>query len=368
MSELIHKMSISKRTDWLDQLSARHSEMYCSPEATEVRRSYVEKHPTHVMAFKCMDGRLHLPSMTKTPMGIIKPFRNLGGEFDLGWPYLGELVAGALEKATGKGQKVLALITYHFSRGERHRGCAGFNYDCDAALKSAFSFRDQFERVFGAGSSEVFPIVVGVETDEDALIFHSGEGTGLSLSEFSSSVKGSDNASIEGNLAHALKRIYSNMPEGILRDLMPLALGNLEHIREIRELPRSLDIYHHEWVICIGHGFDFLHKPNTALIIGPYSPNIGEPIAKAARIIMSNMESGRIPDDGMILLASSPYNEAGIDYLRAVEKARFLSHFAAETIRKEVPYIYERMLRRTCVLDWSNRKLKDVGDGATGTF
>jgi hypothetical protein len=34
-----------------------------------------------------MDGRLNLPVMTQTAVGIIQPFRNLGGKFDLGWPF-----------------------------------------------------------------------------------------------------------------------------------------------------------------------------------------------------------------------------------------------------------------------------------------
>jgi hypothetical protein len=80
----------------------------------------------------------------------------------------------------------------------------------------------------------------------------------------------------------------------------------------------------------------------------------------AARIIQTNMEIGRIPDDGLILLASSPYEEIGIDYRRAVEKSKFLSRFAAATIQAEVPYIHRRMIRKTCVLNWTNRSLEEI--------
>ena len=48
-------------------------------------------------------------------------------------------------------------------------------------------------------------------------------------------------------------------------------------------------------MICLGRGFDFLHTPNLALIIGPYSPDLADPLRKAAGIIQSNMEAGRIP-------------------------------------------------------------------------
>jgi hypothetical protein len=72
------------------------------------------------------------------------------------------------------------------------------------------------------------------------------------------------------------------------------------------------------------------------------------------------MEAGRIPDDGLILLASSPYEEIGTDYRRAVEKSKFLSRFAAETIRAEVPYVHRRMIRKTCVLNWTDRSLEEI--------
>ena len=39
-----------------------------------------------------MDGRLNLALMTETPPGIVQPFRNIGGKFDLGWPYFGILM------------------------------------------------------------------------------------------------------------------------------------------------------------------------------------------------------------------------------------------------------------------------------------
>jgi hypothetical protein len=76
------------------------------------------------------------------------------------------------------------------------------------------------------------------------------------------------------------------MPAQMRADLLPLLHGNLEHIESVRSQIRSrerlLDIEHREWTICLGRGFDFLHTPNVALIIGPYSPNLDVPIRKAA--------------------------------------------------------------------------------------
>jgi hypothetical protein len=65
----------------------------------------------------------------------------------------------------------------------------------------------------------------------------------------------------------------------IRRDLLPLLEGNLAHVAALRGVARELDIEHREWVICVGRGFDFLHLPNTALIIGPYGPDLASPSA-----------------------------------------------------------------------------------------
>jgi hypothetical protein len=111
-------------------------------------------------------------------------------------------------------------------------------------------------------------------------------------------------------------------------------------------------------MICLGRGFDFLHTPNLALIIGPYSPDLADPIRKAAGIIEHNMQAGRIPDDGFLLLASVPYDEIGVDRARAELKSRFLSTFAADVIRADHPALAARMAMRTAVLDWRSRRLE----------
>jgi hypothetical protein len=143
-------------------------------------------------------------------------------------------------------------------------------------------------------------------------------------------------------------------------DLEPLVFGNMDRIVEVRKTERALDIEHHEWVICVGRGFDFLHVPNLALIIGPYSPNLDDPIDQAAGIIEANMHASRIPDDGFLLLASVPYYEVGVDRARAELKSRFLSKFAADVIYATHPKLAHKMHMRTAVLDWRSRKLEII--------
>jgi hypothetical protein len=344
---------IEQRIAWLFDHARRRSEAFRAPEAWLARQRYLAEHPTAILVLKCMDGRINIPVATKTPVGIIQSFRNLGGVFDLGWPYLGEVLARHIQEAVSAGRRVLVLISYHYSKGSAARGCAGFHYDAEAARAHAYALRRQFEAVFGESHDTVYPIVAGFETDEDALTLHDGDGAYLDLATLAAD---KDGASLPGSIG----QLYPDMPEQVRRDLLPLLLGNLEHIAHVRPLNRSLDIEHREWMICVGRGFDWLHFPNLALIIGPYSPNLADPVRQAAHIIRANMSAGRIPDDGFLLLATAPYTETGMDRARAVLKSQFLSRFAADVITDEYPDMAALMHRRTVVLDWRSRALEEV--------
>lgn len=353
----IHNKPIAERIEWVFDLARRHGEAFCSPEAWLARERYLAEHPTAIAVLKCMDGRINIPVATNTPAGILMPFRNLGGIFELGWPHLGEVLAHHVLRMTAAGRRVLLLITYHWSKGDPRRGCAGFNYDTAAAVAHTWQIRRQVEHIFGSGHDTVYPLVCGFETDEDALLIHGTDGARLDLAELA----GSDTAALEPRLAALLP----DMPAQMRADLLPLLRGNLEHIREVREQSRrqerTLEVEHREWMICLGRGFDFLHTPNLALIIGPYSPDLAHPILNAAGIIEDNMKAGRVPDDGFLLLASVPYDEIGVDRARAELKSRFLSGFAADVIRAEFPRLAERMTMRKAVLDWRSRKLELLG-------
>lgn len=348
----IHKRAIQERIEWLFDLARRHSAGFCSPEAYLARERYLAHHPTAIAVMKCMDGRINIPVATQTPLGIIQPFRNLGGMFDLGWPHLGEVLANHVQQMVATGRQVLMLITYHFSRGNPDRGCAGFAFNTDAAIAHTYAIKTQVEHTFGAGHGTVYPIVCGFETDEDAIILHGVDGQRFDLA----SVKPEET----DELGQRLSQVFPDMAIRMREDLLPLLRGNIEHIAEVRNSDRALDIEHREWMICLGRGFDFLHMPNLALIIGPYGPDLADPILKAARIIQSNMNAGRIPDDGFLLLASAPYDEIGVDRARAELKSRFLSRFAATVIRDSHPELAERMFVRTAVLDWQSRTLQPL--------
>ena len=348
----IHLRPIAERVDWLFAHAARYTTEYGTPESTLARQRYLALHPTAIAVMKCMDGRINVPVATGTPRGIIQPFRNLGGLFDLGWPHLGEVLSHYVHKRIDEGRRVLIVTSYHFSRGDVYRGCAGFNYDTAASMAASRELKRQIETVFGNGHGSVYPLICGFETDEDALIVHGTDGATLDLS----TVSEHEVATLPARLA----ALCPDMPEQIRHDLLPLLTGNVRHIAEIRRTKRPLDTEHREWMICLGRGFDFLHMPNLALIVGPYSPQLAEPIATAASIIASNMRAGRIPDDGFLLLASSPFEDIGSDRARAEMKARFMAQFAAEVIRERHAGIAAGMIVQTAVLDWHSRRLEKI--------
>lgn len=366
----VHDKPLAERMEWLFELARRHAEEFVSPETQLARTRYLAEHPTAIMALKCMDGRINIAIATRTPKGIVQPFRNLGGRFDLGWPHLGEVLAEYVQDVVRSGRRVLALLTYHFSKGDPARGCAGFGYDTEAARAHVFAIRRQFEQVFGRGHGTVYPLVCGFETDEEALVLHAagdGEADGGATLDLATLDAAEDDAATAAQLRQRLVQLFPDMPEQVRHDLVPLVAGNLAHIAEVRQRPRALDatqrdIEHREWMICLGRGFDFLHTPNQALIIGPYSPDLADPVRKAAAIIEANMAGGRIPADGFLLLASSPYLDAGMDRARAELKARFLSAFAAGVIAEAHPALARGMRRRTAVLDWRTRALTLLPD------
>ena len=83
---VIRGMPIKERLTWLMHRAHSHSTAFQSPESVLARKRYIAQHPTGIIAFNCMDGRINTSVATETPAGIILPLRNLGGRFDLGWP------------------------------------------------------------------------------------------------------------------------------------------------------------------------------------------------------------------------------------------------------------------------------------------
>jgi hypothetical protein len=346
------KAPLEQKIQWLFELNQFHSEKYNNERL--LRRFYRAQHPTEISAFKCMDGRIHIPAMTHTPLGIMRPYRSLGGRFDLGWPYLAENLNGWIDYCISKGRKALIMVTYHYSVGDIHRGCAGFNYDKEDSFRHAIKLRDQVDRIYGKNNSIVFPVIVGVETDNDSLIFHGEDHT--QILDIITAMDKSDE-----ELLLILRDLYPNMSDQVLDDILPLVKGNMEHIKETAAENRPIvETQHQEWILGLGTGFDWLHIPNISLIIGPYSDSLEEPIRKAAGIIQSNMENGRISDDGFVLLTSAIFKELGPERNRAIEKVRFLNDFAKKTIQELNPELAKKMRTLSVVINFHTREFEEI--------
>ncbi len=343
-----------EQIEYLLKKNKEHSDIFSSPGARLAREKYRAQHPTEIAAFKCMDGRIHIPIATNTPLGIIQPWRNLGGKFDMGWPHFGMDVNNWVKYSVSNGRDCLILATYHYSRGHEHRGCAGYCYDTQLALSETKKLKQQIERVYGSSHQIVYPILFGFETDLDAVILHGENGEVVDLSEVQDKT--------EEGLRSMLRRLFPDMSLRILADFLPLIVGNVAHIEEVKMSNRPLsDTEHREWMIGVGRGFDWLHEPNTALIIGPFSPNLAEPIEKAAGIIKSNMEAGRTGNQSFTLLCSAIYRDAaGSEPLMAKEKALFMKRFAIETIKVKFPELVDLMNPMAVTVDMVTRKMTVV--------
>ena len=339
--------------EYLLDLNARHSAVFASEAACGDRRMYRKKHPLEISVIKCMDGRLNVPVMTNTAMGIIQPWRNVGGRFNLGWVGFKDAVANWYEYSLSQSRSCLVMVSYHYSRGDKHRGCAGFNYDTDAARASALELQRQFIRVFGNGTA-FYTILVGIETDLDALVLHGDDAAAESLDLATISDGSTD------HLESILRKLYPQMPSQILEDFIPIVAGNLDHIKEIRATNRPVaDILHGESVLALGRGFDWLHEPNKAIIVGPFDPELRIPISIGAKLLLSNLNEGRIPKEhGVVLMTSAPYRErAGYDRPAAREKALWLNQFALRIIKEEATELLPYLHQLTAIMDSETREL-----------
>lgn len=312
----------------LDLNESRSAE-FCSPEAITARAFYASAHPTNIIVFKCMDGRINLPLICNVPLGILQPYRNIGGKFSLGDVGLRSIVRKSIENARKEGRRSMILCTYHFSKGDHHRGCAGHGHDTKAAMRGAIRLKREFEIAYGENNQYVTAFLIGIETDNDALVFcRSGE------EQFSME----DHAyASDEEIRRILFETYSGRSREILKDLLPLALGNRDHVAKILENGRPVaELVHGENIIAVGRGFPWLHLPNRALIIGPFGSfdsSWRDAVVVAGNIVLKNFsENKHLGKDGALLLISAPYWDIE-DRGLAIVGAEYHAEVAREALR-----------------------------------
>lgn len=343
------------------EVNRAHSEEFLRMK--NERRVYRKMYPTELAAIKCMDGRVHVPKMTKIPLGIINPYRNLGGKFDLAWPFFQRDVYGWRKYAMENKRDCVVFVTYHFSKGDKHRGCKGFDYDIDAARRFTSNLKEEFDNDFQRGvfwgDSVFYCIQLGIETDTDTLLWHPSDG-GAPV-DFSL-VKDRTAAVLTRAISEAFPDIAENAPN-IISDLLPLVEGNIKHSAEIAAAHRTLKAAdHNEWVLAVGRGFDWLHEPNMALIVGPWQEDLSKPISVAASVIQGNLDAGRIPDKKVVLMTSGAYREDGPEPCLAERKSRYLRSRSLEVLKRDFPKLLPHLEVLATTLDLRTRKLNVLKD------
>lgn len=307
----------------LDEINRAASARYVADEAA--RQRYWAKHPTHFACIKCMDGRVMFPSMTRTPIGIVKPFRAIGGKFQVWWPSFLGRVRHWVHRAVSRGAKSFLFVTYHFSASDPHLGCAGWKYETAAARAHAEQLRDALQYVFG---EQLTAVVAGVETDRDMLILHGPAGD----------VSGEQCVgATEEHIASLVRTAFPDMDPQVLSDLVPFLAGNGVRVKELTDLPRDLPAKgHNERVIAVGQGFDWLADANLALIINDADPNLAESIRVAGSLIVKNLKETPATDHASVF-SCIPYREPGLDERQATARAKGLLDFAIRTLAEAHP-------------------------------
>jgi len=326
---------------------------YCREFRRQAQRLNAEilKHPTKILVFKCMDGRILFSSFTETPLGYLRNFRNLGGQFNMGWKGLKEALTGTVQKLHDEGRGCLAIVTYHYSKGDIKRGCAGYKYDVKASIDGAMQFKKQIKDAYRELPYHIFPIVVGIETDEESLKLHNGNGEFFDLATVDPDIT-------DDEMFDKLLALYEYIPGSVLADLNPLLMGNVRHTNKIKLSNRPIaEMEHGEWLVGAGGAtaYEWLHVPNAALLVGQYNPNIERPIAEALHVI----KNGWHPGKKFLYMSAASYGGNNHPSL-VMPEVRYYSRIIHETAEKFFPELLPDMYPVRALVDAYTQELKIV--------
>lgn len=331
------------------------SKRYLHPDEWAKRSRYRDKYRSAKKASKCSDERIALSEITMTPQGIIEPFRTIGGRFSLGMPYYQKLVLEWVQRNYFGSDHLdcIAFLTYHWDETDEHLGCKGFNYDVEAAREHIRKLRGQYIKDFGL--EQVQPVMLGIETHWQRLIFHGSNDLVFDLKN-AAGMK-------EAELLGQIRELYPNIKDQLAHDLVPIMTGNIQYFQSLKQVERNhLEYRHSGNILAVGRGFDWLYK-GQAMIVGPYDLDMAMQIETAADVIWQNWKDGVIKEeDGIVLLASAVYWHESTEYHlacdKAIELAQFTHHVVSNHSKKEVREMARMWEPLVGVVDMNSRKLK----------
>lgn len=304
-----------------------------------------------------MDGRVNLPVITQTPLGIMSSWRNIGGTFDLfQWPRFQNSVEKLWRCAKANDRPLLWIVTDHFSRSNnRHLGCAGYDCNIEKAQEASRALKRQFDHDFG-GDLNVFTIHVTIETDEGALIFHAPHSEDLDLGLVHTEIS-------RDILFSRLKAMYqrkeSKTSDQMLHDVLRLAMKNVAHVSKVRTEKRSItEVEHREWVLVVGQA-DWLEEMNMALTVGPYDPQFVHWVKVATKkILIGNTKRKDFNRHrGVVLMASAQFtpDEGDVGRRLAEHKATYLADQSARAIEFALPDLKDYLQYLTVTVNMDTR-------------
>jgi len=327
-------------------------------ETTPQRREYRRQHPTEFYKTLCMDGRVNLRRCCKIPFGLTTPYRNIGGRFSAGWPKFRDSLLEGYEYAHSMHVLACLLETYHFSESGKDLGCAGFGHNLEDAMEYLEGFLNEIKRAF---PKMIWPFLLGIETDSDALILHLEDGSKIDMRQVTNPT--------QSYFERILTQRCRSYPDQILMDIIPFLMGNIEHQEDLkRQGGRPTKAKrHNERCLGLGQGFDWNDKDNFMLILGPCDPALDKAIVRAAEIIENNLrgEDGEVDEEerskGGILLVSTPFRGRKLwQRPSAVEQSRYLTRLALDSIQNNLPSMAGYFVPLVGVLDQDTRRFEEI--------
>ena len=261
--------------------------------AAEVQRFFLECGYHLVAVSHCADGRLKgvVRYLLRLPLTAVHREAFAGTLFDVEeslrhWSQteLSRYRAG-LPNAADAGTQYLKIAVYHFSGSDPEEGCAAHGNNTQVAAQAALdrltAFREAIENSYCCGA-HVATLLVGVDTDTDAIKLHVPDGAGdLSLYRFVDNTAvhaalrtspGDAHAAIASALEQAITtqdgwgRGEGRPSDGMRHLLAYLLENNLRQIEYVHRYHggRYAEIGHHERFISAGNGYSDEQLRNLA--------------------------------------------------------------------------------------------------------
>jgi hypothetical protein len=311
------------------------------------------------LVLKCMDGRNDLTRWTQLLYGLVQALRTTGGVFDPGHILLRNRIHGLMKYAQSKQRYLIVIIAYHYSKSGQHLSCRFENGDRLAARMFARGLTEAIAAIYGR-SLAVYPICVGMETDEEAITFEGVEdGRSLPIATL-------DSETDVPACMSRLYKLYPGMAEKVLKNLAEMAAKNYRHVASIRQDPKpdeALD--HNEYGSLLGDGADFHHKPNELIILWPGVYDLAGPVRTSMEINGGNLlrrynrlgeERYRHRVNGILLIGSAYFRDSGADERSAQAEAKANLDYQYKVLQASYPQLLPYVSGISGAVDFRTRR------------